>query len=264
MCLICYTEGQVKQVGSYHECQYCKSRIADILPDNIIVQKVLEEHAQSYILGAKEIFDIATYTARLEILRKYARGAKLVLDFGCGNGNFVKFLQSKTYSAFGYDKSVDITEHLSAQKIPLYRNEKEIPNAYFDVITCFDVIEHTTNPRSIVQILNNKLKKDGIIVMTTPNTQGVSAHILGKYWWVFGSEAHFVLFSLFSLKLFLSNHGFNILDSNTDTLTPWFVPSEKLLSRIGNKIVYLALLPFKSMLFDRGLGDNIQIIAKLS
>lgn len=264
MCLICYKDGQAKQAGGYLECQYCKAKIADILPDNIIVQKVLEDHAQSYILGNRDSSDYFTYTKRLDVLKKYSTSAKTVLDFGCGNGNFVKFLISKRYNAVGFDKSKDITNHLKNNNIPFYKNEDEIPNVYFDVITCFDVIEHTTNPAKILETLRTKLKKNGILYITTPNAESISARVLGNKWWVFGPEAHFVLFSLFSLKLFLSNHGFNILDTNTDTLTPWFVPSERLLCRIGNKIVYLALLPFKSMLFARGLGDNIQIIAKLS
>lgn len=262
MCLICNNNSKILQIGSYYKCDHCKTRIAKVLPNTPKVQNVLEEHAKSYILGTKEIFDIPTYTARLEALRKYTKGAKIVLDFGCGNGNFVKFLQSKNYNALGYDKSANITEHLALQKTPLYRNEKDIPNFYFDMITCFDVIEHTTNPAEIVETLHKKLKKGGILLITTPNAESISSRALGKYWWVFGSTAHFVLFSIFSLKLLLTSFNFNILDVSTDTLTPWFVPSEKFLSKILNKIVYVALLPFMKSLFRNGLGDNIQVIAR--
>ena len=159
MCLICHKYGQTKQVSGYHECQYCKARIADVLPDNKAVQKVLEDHAQSYMLGNLETFDLLTYTKRVDVLKKYSKSAKTILDFGCGNGNFVKFLTSNKYNAFGFDKSEDIKKHLKIQNTPFYKSEEEIPNRHFDVITCFDVIEHTTNPRIFIQILTKKLKK---------------------------------------------------------------------------------------------------------
>jgi len=251
------------QVSGYHECQYCKARIADILPDNKAVQNVLEDHAKSYILGSRDTFDLITYTKRLDVLKKYTKSAKTILDFGCGNGNFVKFLISKKYNAFGFDKSEDITNHLKIQNIPFYKSEEKIPNGSFDVITCFDVIEHTTNPLEIIEALRNKIKKGGILIISTPNSQGISARFLGKYWWVLGPTAHFVLFSTVSLQLLLSNHNFSILDASTDTLTPWFIPSEKFLSKILNKIVYLVLTPFNNMLFTKNFGDNIQIVAKL-
>lgn len=263
MCVICNNNSKILRMGSYDKCKYCGTCIANIIPSQKKIQRVLEEHAGLYILDTQKMFDLSTYTTRLAALQKYAKSAKTVLDFGCGNGNFVKFLRSKKYKTFGYDKSVGITEHLFSEKLPFYKNENEIPNEYFNVITCFDVIEHATNPEKIMDVFRMKLKKGGILILSTPNAESISSKVLGKNWWVFGPEAHFIIFSLFSLKLFLYNHNFNILDSATDILTSWFVPSEKLLSRIGNKVVYLVLFPFKSFLFASGYGDNIQIVAKV-
>jgi SAM-dependent methyltransferase len=138
-----------------------------------------------------------------------------------------------------------------------------MPDHHFDVITCFDVIEHTTDPHVLIQSIKLKLKKNGVLMMTTPNARGFSSLILRQKWWVFGPTAHFILFSPHSLQLFLTRMGFDLLDVRTDILTPWFTPSESVISRLFNKCVYLVVIPFQKFLFNHSLGDNIQIVAKV-
>lgn len=262
MCDICTKEAPLQNFFGYDVCSYCHTRIAHILPQEKKVQRVLEAHAQSYILTDENETDTPIYTKRLKVLSTYAPHTKTILDFGCGNGNFVKFLRSKDYKAYGFDKSRDVTHHLTAFGIPTYLRVHDIPDSYFDVITCFDVIEHTTTPQMMLNILAKKMKKRGILIITTPNVQGVSSVVLGKRWWVLGPTAHFVLFSTFSLQLLLSRVGWKILEVTTDTITPWFLPTTSILPRILNKCIYLCLFSFKEILFRRHLGDNIQLIAK--
>ena len=98
-------------------------------------------------------------------------------------------------------------------------------------------------------------------MITTPNAQGISARILGRRWWVFGPTAHFVLFTPDSLKQMLTKEGFKVLETTTDTLTPWFFPTDTFIHRMLNKIVYLLITPFQSLLFRFSFGDNIQVVA---
>lgn len=262
MCLICKHNALTSQIGDYRSCEYCGTRIAIFLPDNSKVQGVLEEHATSYILDNHEPADLSTFEARLALIKHYSKSAQTIIDFGCGNGNFVKFLNTKGYKVFGYDKSLQIKKYLDSQNTPHYTSTGEIPNNFFDVITCFDVIEHTTNPRFLLRTLIKKLKKNGILILSTPNSQGLSARILNERWWVFGSTAHFILFSPRSLTLLLTKSNFKLLKLTTDTLTPWFIPSEKFTNKILNKLLYLAFFPFQRVLFDNNLGDNILGIAR--
>lgn len=262
MCVVCKNNSNLLKRHGYIQCTSCQTYIASTLPDHKDVQDVLEEHAQAYILGGQQAVDTVTYTRRLDLLSTYATSVQALLDFGCGNGNFVRFLRSKKYKAFGYDKSASIATYLRAHHIPSYKSLSVIPTNQFDVITCFDVIEHTTNPSEIIRIIRNKLKKGGILMISTPNAQGISARFLGQKWWVFGPTAHFMVFSTYSLHLLLTRLGFRILDTRTDTLTQWVMPSERFLSKVINKFVYLVLFPLRGLLFQNNLGDNIQVIAE--
>ena len=262
-CLVC-NKVQFTLIDGYRRCEKCRTYIAESLPNERRVQKVLEEHASSFIVGSQESKDIRTEEMRLSLIKKFSKVASIVIDCGCGKGKFVEFLSSKKYKVFGYDKSEVIKKYLVSKNIAFYESVKEIPTGYFDVATCFDVIEHVTNPRHLIWTIVRKLKKDGIFIISTPNSIGFSARILGKRWWVFSARSHFILFSPYSLKLLLADMGFEILDAKTDTITPWFTPSERFVFKIFNKLIYLIFLPFKSILFDNYLGDNIQIVAKLA
>lgn len=262
MCIICNHRSKVILNNGYSRCEYCKTYIAKTHPNNKDVQKVLEDHAHTYILGVQESSDRRTDTLRLSKINSYFKSAQYILDYGCGSGRFVKFLHDNGYKAFGYDKSIIIQKYLFVQNIQFYKSVGEIPDNYFDVVTCFDVIEHTTKPLLLIRILKKKLKKRGILVISTPNSSSITARILGKRWWVFGPTAHFILYSTYSIKLLLTRLSFKILDITTDTLTPWFTPADKVFPKILNKFVYLAFHPFQKLLFNKYLGDNIQIIVR--
>lgn len=264
MCKICGHDAVSLAIDGYNRCEYCKTYVTKVFPNNRKVQKVLEEHAETYILDKQETGNNHSNLLRLSLLNKFTKSTKTVLDFGCGNGSLVKQLLSNGYKAFAYDKSEIIKKYLASQSIPFYKKLSEIPNNYFDAVTCFDVIEHVTNPNMLIQNIKRKIKKGGILVLSTPNSRGLSAKILGKKWWVFGPSAHFVLFSAYSLKLLLTKMGLEVLELSTDTITPWITPSEKYVSRIINKFVYLAILPFQKLLFKNYLGDNILVVAKAS
>lgn len=262
MCLICKQKASASTIGDYVRCQNCQTYIVKELPHSNRIQYVIEDHASKYILGISSADNKKIYADRIEIINKNYKSLKKILDFGCGNGFFVKYLKSIGYRAYAYDKSKAIKKHLQIHSIPYYEELNDIPNNFFDVVTCFDVIEHTTKPQLLIRNINYKLHKNGLIVISTPNSNGISSKILKNKWWVFGPEGHYILFSVKSLKLFLSREGFKILELKTDTLTPWVIPSELFISKILNKIIFILFLPFKNYIFRNNLGDNIQIIAQ--
>jgi len=93
MCFICHHRAQTLFIDSYNRYfLYCKTCIRKVLPDSSEVQKVLEEHASKFILGNQEFKDFHTEETRLALMRKFSKTAHHIIDVGCGNGKFVKFL----------------------------------------------------------------------------------------------------------------------------------------------------------------------------
>ena len=84
-----------------------------------------------------------------------------MLDYGCGNGLFVRYLQKLGFTnCYGYDPYADKNE---------FGNDAILQQAPFDYILLQDVIEHVEDPRELLSKLDGLLKPNGYILIGTPN-----------------------------------------------------------------------------------------------
>jgi 2-polyprenyl-3-methyl-5-hydroxy-6-metoxy-1,4-benzoquinol methylase len=119
-----------------------------------------------------------------------------VLDFGCGAGGFLNKAKRLTKSVAGVELERRVREHWEDQ-IMIYPDVESVGTNRYDVITCFHVIEHLTDPRTMLKILATKLAKNGRMVIEVPSSEDA---LLTLY----GSEA-FQKFTYWSQHLFLFN-----------------------------------------------------------
>lgn len=104
-----------------------------------------------------------------------------VLDIGCATGFMGAYLKrEKGCTVYGFDlrtaeadvakKVLDkmIVGDIEDEKV-VERILKETRGKKFDVILATSLIEHLRNPAHAVQIMKKLLKKDGKLIMTTPN-----------------------------------------------------------------------------------------------
>jgi len=107
-----------------------------------------------------------------------------LLDFGCGDGNFLRLVHShKNNSSFiGYEPYMETKQ--DASKITIYKHWNEVishckSNGFFDVITCFEVMEHFSKERQIRYLddIKKLLKKDGILIISVPIEKGLPSLI---------------------------------------------------------------------------------------
>jgi 2-polyprenyl-3-methyl-5-hydroxy-6-metoxy-1,4-benzoquinol methylase len=111
-------------------------------------------------------------TERVDLLKKFKNKGKL-LDFGCGTGWFLEYACNH-YNVTGYEPTESLAKFTSdLLKIKIERNLSKFKNNSFDIITAFDVIEHVTEPRKTFQDYFRLLKKDGILLIYTPNANSI-------------------------------------------------------------------------------------------
>jgi len=97
------------------------------------------------------------------------------LDIGCAFGFFLKRLQPYFDELHGIDIS-DFAIQRAKKEVPLAQYEQinldnqKLPYAdeYFDLITAFDVLEHTKSIEGSLQKIVRKLKKDGYLIISLP------------------------------------------------------------------------------------------------
>jgi 2-polyprenyl-6-hydroxyphenyl methylase/3-demethylubiquinone-9 3-methyltransferase len=82
------------------------------------------------------------------------------LDFGSGLGMLVRLERDRDVEAFGYDL-------YATPKFAETFCSHELPDGPFDLITCIEVLEHTTNPVEVLSSFRARVKDGGIVVVST-------------------------------------------------------------------------------------------------
>ena len=157
----------------------------------------------------------------MKFLRK---GSSLkMLDIGCGRGYYVRDALEEGINAYGIDVSTHALENALAEVKDriTFGSITEIPfgDEEFDVMTAFDVIEHI-HPKdtlNMMEEIRSLLKSDGIIIITTPNSNFGSwvfdlTHINvrpPKFWKLIFEEHNFKVQMFYVpsfLKYYMKNH----------------------------------------------------------
>lgn len=114
-------------------------------------------------------------SSRSEMLQFIGRPPVKVIEFGCGQGEFLKSLQTKynceTWGVDMDEQSVEIARK-NVDKVlhgDAYVKIEELPENYFDYIICNDFIEHLHSPELFFRTLNKNLADGAILVCSLPN-----------------------------------------------------------------------------------------------
>ena len=135
-------------------------------------------------------------------------------------------------------------------------------NETFDVITCFDVLEHLKDPESAIKECRRVLKLKGIFVVRIPNINSLGCKWKKNEWFAYKDKTHISLFSNEEWVALFERNNFKILDIFYDGL--WDTPYLKYVPRIFQEIFikFPSLGLFLSgMKFSRKYGENLCMIA---
>lgn len=101
-----------------------------------------------------------------------------LLDFGCGGGEFIRYLRGKGYKAEGYD---EFSEHFS---------DRKVLDRQYDVVLSQDVIEHVAEPWEHVRTLSGLIAPGGLLAIGTPNADIVDMRDPGKFFHMLHQPYH--------------------------------------------------------------------------
>lgn len=135
-----------------------------------------------------------------------------ILDVGCGDGNFVFYLQQR---GFHHVSGIDLSEEqialgksLGIEGIQLSSHADYLPGhkAQYDCIIAKDVIEHLTRQEAFeaMQLISAALKPGGSFIMQAPNGQGLFYTSI-----FYGDYTHEMAYTFQSVRQLFLNTGFS-------------------------------------------------------
>jgi 2-polyprenyl-3-methyl-5-hydroxy-6-metoxy-1,4-benzoquinol methylase len=126
------------------------------------------------------------WQGRRAALIQYKQSGSL-LDLGCSSGSFLEFLKGEPWKLYGIEMSADcakIAEEKSGAQVFVGDIVKApFSPESFDVITCFDVLEHLYEPRHVMAKVMEWLKPGGIFYVLAPNIDSAEARVFRSYWY---------------------------------------------------------------------------------
>jgi 2-polyprenyl-3-methyl-5-hydroxy-6-metoxy-1,4-benzoquinol methylase len=141
-----------------------------------------------------------------------------LLDIGAGNGYFVA-LAAREFGlgANGIEiSSEEIRFASEVTGVQLINEDIAQHRANYDVVSCFNVLEHVADPQALLAAAIARLKPGGILVLTTPNPGCIHARIKGLQEWNMVDPPHHInLFSQKSLQAILASKHMEIVEYET-------------------------------------------------
>ena len=134
-----------------------------------------------------------------------------ILDFGCGFGWLLKNLNNKTWKKYGVEISTLARKNAENNGIKTYNSLKKIKIKKFDIITLIHVIEHLRNPINFLKKIIKRLKKNGYIIIETPDFDSAMAREYNKKFRLLHDKTHISLFSSESLIRLVRDLGLEIV-----------------------------------------------------
>lgn len=223
------------------------------------------------IYAQEEEWRILHFADRAEKVLKFCAAGRL-LDIGCSRGLFLSNFLSKDFDIYG----IEPRDWICAKAIKRLGNrafcgtlrEANLPDAHFDVVTMINLIEHLPSPKDTLLEVNRIMKSGALLMIETPDAEGLLSKIMGSRWHAFLESEHSFFFSKTTLNSLLSKTGFKTISIEPAcklfTLryllyqTAWY---SKALSRLLVRLVESLGLPDKPIKF-RQPGEMIVFAQK--
>jgi 2-polyprenyl-3-methyl-5-hydroxy-6-metoxy-1,4-benzoquinol methylase len=134
--------------------------------------EAIAEYVRSKIGYSRSLlFERATHFTKhvLQLASLIEERPLRVLDFGCGNGEFLALCHQFGFETTGVDRSKARRDKAG----DVFASIDELEDRTFHAITLFEVLEHLEEPAAVLRNLRKHLLPGGVLILETPDCTGV-------------------------------------------------------------------------------------------
>lgn len=140
---------------------------------------------------------------KLKLINLFFSEEKILLDIGCGTGEFLKIAQQNNWAVFGIEpneKARSIANKKTNNSVSDIEKLSNFKPQSFDVITLWHVLEHLPRLEEHISILKSLLKSNGTLIITVPNYKSYDAKYYKEFWAAYDAPRHLWHFSQSSIS----------------------------------------------------------------
>jgi len=138
-----------------------------------------------------------------------------LLDVGCRDGSFVKFMELFDWDSEGYEINQSVTNRFNC-KIS-YGDFSQLKEASYDVITLWAVFEHLYDPKKYLIQISEMLKPGGYLIIQVPKYDSFTGKILLHE----DVPRHVTAFTSKWINSYIEKFGFRRVRNNTRCTVFW-------------------------------------------
>ena len=200
-----------KQMYRLIRCQSCHTVWLASPPKPEEMGRHYTEDYHKAIVTAGEGAAASRWKDQVKLISDYKAGGA-ILDTGCSSGGFLSTMKGPAWKLYGIEMEESTAERARVTTgadvfvgdvvaAPFLRES-------FDVVTCFDVLEHVYSPREFLAKVLEWLKPGGIFYAMMPNIESWEAKLFGGHWYGLELPRHLTHFSPRSLEHLMTSVGF--------------------------------------------------------
>lgn len=172
----------------------------------------------------------------MEFFKPFIKGR--LLDFGCGNGQFMGMVSPYCEDAYGIDVCEDVLEVARRKypniKVMVLDEEEGIPftNNYFDTVCVIDVLEHILDTETTLEEIYRVLKPNGKLLIATNELTRIKHILIALCYqdnYFYPTSPHIRYFTKRNLSDLLHRKGFQILHYKKNRTYFGFIPQGQMM-----------------------------------
>jgi len=216
------------------ECKDCSLRFTSPIPDNNEICNYYKSDdyishtgkGNSIINKIYKIVQYFTLRSKQKKVEKFSqKKSGLILDIGCGTGNFLKIMKQSGWEINGVeinDTARGIARNNTGSVI-LNQIEFFESHQKYDVITLWHSLEHLLDLQKYLDKISISLNANGVLIIAVPNYYSYDAEFYKQNWAAYDVPRHLYHFSYAAVVELLETFKFKLLRSQQLPFDPFYV-----------------------------------------